>query len=101
MYSMRSPHTRRPPSDFWLSGGFSFAKRVEVRDLADVLLLLLAQGFGTRKPFDAARPPERMVSNVFMESAAPETPYAGGRSTIWGRGWGSAFEAKANEMTPD
>ena len=55
------------------AGGFSFAKRVEVRDLADVPLLLLVQGFGTRKSFDAACRLERMVPNVFMESAAPET----------------------------
>jgi LysR family cyn operon transcriptional activator len=55
------------------TGGFSFAKRVEVRDLADVPLLLLVQGFGTRKSFDAACRLERIVPNIFMESAAPET----------------------------
>jgi LysR family cyn operon transcriptional activator len=55
------------------TGGFSFAKKVEARDLADVPLLLLVQGFGTRKSFDAACRLERIVPNVFMESSAPET----------------------------
>jgi DNA-binding transcriptional LysR family regulator len=55
------------------AGGFSFAKMVEVSDLAYVPLLLLVQGFGTRKSFDAACRLERMVPNVFMESSAPET----------------------------
>ena len=55
------------------TGGFSFAKTVEVSDLADVPLLLLVQGFGTRKSFDAACRLERMVPSVFIESAVPET----------------------------
>jgi len=55
------------------AGGFSFAKTVEVSDLADVPLLLLVQGFGTRKSFDAACRLERMVPSVFIESAVPET----------------------------
>jgi LysR family cyn operon transcriptional activator len=55
------------------TGGFSFAKTVAVRDLADVPLLLLVPGFGTRKSFDAACRLERMVPSVFIESAVPET----------------------------
>ena len=53
--------------------GFSFGKTVEVRDLANAPLLLLVQGFGTRKSFDAACRLERMAPNIFMESSAPET----------------------------
>ena len=55
------------------AGGFSFGKTVEVRDLANAPLLLLVQGFGTRKSFDAACRLERMAPNIFMESSAPET----------------------------
>jgi LysR family transcriptional regulator, nitrogen assimilation regulatory protein len=55
------------------SGGLSFAPTVDVRGLADVPLLLLVQGFGTRKSFDAACRLERVFPKVFMESSAPET----------------------------
>lgn len=51
----------------------SFATTVEVRELANIPLLLLVPGFGTRKSFDAACRLERVVPNVFMESTAPET----------------------------
>ena len=53
--------------------GLLFATTVEVRELVDVPLLLLVQGFGTRKSFDAACRLERVVPNIFMESTAPET----------------------------
>ena len=63
------------------AGGLAFATTVEVSDLADVPLLLLVQGFGTRRSFDAACRLERLVPNVFMESSAPETLQALARSS--------------------
>ena len=55
------------------AAGFSFAATADVRELADVPLLLLVQGYGSRKSFDAACRLERVVPKVFMESSAPET----------------------------
>ena len=55
------------------SDRLSFAATVEVLELANIPLLLLVLGFGTRKSFDAACRLERVVPNVFMESTAPET----------------------------
>jgi LysR family cyn operon transcriptional activator len=53
--------------------GLSFAATVEICELADVPLLLLVHGYGSRKSFDAACRLDRVVPNVFMESSAPET----------------------------
>ena len=46
---------------------------VDVRALAELPLLLLNSGFGTRKLFDAACRLARMEPNIFMESGAPHT----------------------------
>ena len=63
-------------------GGLSFAPTVDVRALGEVPLLLLVQGFGTRKSFDAACRLERVFPNVFMESSSPETLLALARGSL-------------------
>ena len=63
-------------------GGLSFAPTVDVRALGQVPLLLLVQGFGTRKSFDAACRLERVFPNVFMESSSPETLLALARGSL-------------------
>ena len=64
------------------NGGLSFAPTVDVRELAEVPLLVLVQGFGTRKSFDAACRLERVFPKVFMESSAPETLLALARGCL-------------------
>jgi DNA-binding transcriptional LysR family regulator len=54
-------------------GDLSFAATVDIRELADIPLLLLVHGYGSRKSFDAACRLDRVVPKVFMESSAPET----------------------------
>jgi len=63
-------------------GGLSFAPTVDVRALGEVPLLLLVQGFGTRKSFDAACRLERVFPKVFMESSSPETLLALARGSL-------------------
>ena len=46
---------------------------VDVRELADVPLLLLRRDFGTRQWFDGACQAERVRPRVLLESAAPQT----------------------------
>lgn len=58
----------------------SLGTTVEVRDLADLPLLLLRPSFGARKEFDAACRLERVTPRVFLESAAPETLQAMARA---------------------
>jgi DNA-binding transcriptional LysR family regulator len=55
------------------TSGITLNRTVEVRDLTGVPLLLLRQGFGSRRTFDAACRLERMVPDVFLESTATET----------------------------
>ena len=54
-------------------GAFGRKSTVDVRDLADVPLLLLASGFGTRTTFDAACRLAGVIPRIFMESSAPAT----------------------------
>jgi len=53
--------------------GIALNKTVEVHDLTGVPLLLLRQGFGSRRTFDAACRLERIVPDVFLESTSTET----------------------------
>jgi DNA-binding transcriptional LysR family regulator len=55
------------------ASGLKFGDRVEIRELAAAPLLLMKEGFGTRKVLDAVCRLERVAPNVFMESSTPET----------------------------
>jgi len=66
-----------PPSQLMVAyrpgAAFRLGERVEVEQLADLPLLVLAPNFAIRKTFDAACRLARVTPRISLESTAPET----------------------------